>query len=50
MEENILNVIALGENVNTEFKTAKKDLPKSMFETVCSFLNTTRWIYYLGSK
>lgn len=31
----------LGENVNTEFKMATIDLPKSVFETVCSFLNTT---------
>lgn len=41
MIENIKQVIMLGENVNTEFKMATIDLPKSVFETVCSFLNTT---------
>lgn len=41
MEENIKNIILLGENVNIELKEANNGLPKSVFETVCSFLNTT---------
>ena len=41
MEENIKNIILLGENVNTELKEASNGLPKNIFQTVCSFLNTT---------
>lgn len=48
MEENIQNIILLGENVNTELKEANNGLPKSIFETVCSFLNTTGGYIILG--
>ncbi len=48
MEENIKNIILLGENVNTELKEANNGLPKSIFETVCSFLNTTGGYIILG--
>lgn len=48
MEEEIKNIILLGENVNTELKEAAKGLPKSVFETVCSFLNTTGGYIILG--
>ena len=48
MEETIKNVIALGENVNTELKEATTTLPKNLFETVCSFLNTTGGYIVLG--
>ena len=50
MIEEIRKIILLGENVNTELKEAEKGLPKNIFETVCSFLNTTRWIHYFRSK
>lgn len=48
MEENIKNIILLGENVNTELKQATNGLPKSVFESVCSFLNTTGGYIILG--
>ena len=35
MEENIKNIILLGENVNTELKESNNGLPKIIFETVC---------------
>lgn len=44
----IEEIIALGEDVNTEFKTGYTSLPKSIFETVCSFLNTTGGYIFLG--
>ena len=50
MEENIKNIILLGENVNTELKEATKGLPKSVFESVCSFLNTTGGYIILGAN
>ena len=50
MEENIKNIILLGENVNTELKEATNGLPKSVFETVCSFLNTTGGYIILGAN
>ena len=50
MEENIKNIILLGENVNTELKEATSGLPKSVFETVCSFLNTTGRYIVLGAN
>ena len=48
MEREIKNIILLGENVNTELKEASKGLLKSIFETVCSFLNTTGGYIILG--
>ena len=48
MEESIKDIILLGENVNTELKEATNGLPKSIFETVCSFLNTTGGYIILG--
>ena len=50
MEENIKNIILLGENVNTKLKEASNGLPKSIFQTVCSFLNTTGGYIILGAN
>ena len=47
MEENIKNIILLG---NTELKEATNGLPKSVFESVCSFLNTTGGYIILGAN
>ena len=44
----IKNIIALGENVNTELKESTSSLPKNVFETVCSFLNTIGGYIILG--
>ena len=35
----IKNIINQGEKINTEFKEAKTNLPKNLFETICAFLN-----------
>lgn len=48
MEKMLREIISLGENVNTELKEAQKGLPKNLFETVCSFLNTTGGYIILG--
>ena len=40
MDEVIIkNIIEQGETINTEFKEARTNLPKNLFETVCAFLN-----------
>jgi ATP-dependent DNA helicase RecG len=36
---NIEKLIAQGEGITLEFKRAKSELPSSLFETVCAFLN-----------
>lgn len=44
----LLNVINKKENSTTEFKEAKRALPKSLFETVCAFLNRNGGNIFLG--
>ena len=39
MDNLIKNIINQGEKINTEFKESKEKLPKSLFETICAFLN-----------
>ena len=42
MEENIVrHLISKGEGENIEFKEAKESIPKSTYNTVCAFLNTS---------
>ncbi|MGM0480058.1 MAG: AlbA family DNA-binding domain-containing protein, partial [Bacteroidota bacterium] len=41
-------IIAKGEGINTEFKTASFALPKSVYETVCAMLNRTGGHIFLG--
>ncbi len=48
MQEEIKNIISIGENTNIEFKLASNILPKSVFETVCAFLNTAGGYIILG--
>ena len=48
MDNNILNIIKNGEGLKVEFKEASKDIPKSTYETVCSFSNTCGGIIFLG--
>jgi len=43
-------IISAGEGIKTEFKEAKDKLPKSLFETICAFLNTEGGKVYLGIK
>lgn len=46
--ENLLKLIKDGESSTVEFKTAKKNLPDSLFETVCSMLNRNGGHIFLG--
>ena len=39
MVETIKQIIKNGEGISVEFKEAKNKLPKSLFETICAFLN-----------
>ena len=48
MQDEIKNIISIGENTNIEFKLASSTLPKSIFETVCAFLNTAGGYIILG--
>ncbi len=36
---NIQKILTQGEGLKVEFKRAKSELPSSLFETVCAFLN-----------
>ena len=38
------------EDLHTEFKEAKNELPKDLFDTICAFLNTDGGTVYLGIK
>ena len=44
----LLQIIEDGESVTTEFKEARTDLPKNLFETVCAFLNRNGGNIFLG--
>lgn len=44
------DLIACGEGVTIEFKECAKELPKSVFETICSFLNRFGGDILLGGK
>lgn len=39
MPKRFEELIAQGEGISVEFKECKDSLPKSIFETLCSFLN-----------
>lgn len=47
---NLMNLINSGENSIVEYKTAKKDLPDSLFESICSMLNRNGGHIFLGIK
>ena len=46
--EHLLQVIAEGEGLHTEFKEAGSGLPNNFFDTVCAFLNTDGGMIFLG--
>lgn len=48
ISEELLEIIKQGEGVTTEFKEAYNKLPKSLFETVCAFLNRNGGNIFLG--
>ena len=39
LPNNLFKIIKNGESITVEFKEAKKKLPDSLFESICSMLN-----------
>ena len=39
VKDDIIDKVAQGEGLNVEFKAAVESLPRSVFETICAFLN-----------
>ena len=50
ISNDLLNVIKAKETVMTEFKTAKDNLPNTLFEFVCAFWNRNRRTYISWNK
>ena len=48
MSNRFEELIAQGEGISVEFKECKDSLPKSIFETICSFLNRFGGDIFLG--
>ena len=48
MEEQILQIIDKGEDINIEFKKSKNKLNRDVFESVCAFLNRNGGHLFLG--
>lgn len=48
MNINIPQLLDKGEGISVEFKRAKEKLPKTLFETVCAFLNRNGGVILLG--
>jgi len=46
----MIETIPTQEDLHTEFKAAKRVLPKNLFDTICAFLNTDGGTVYLGIK
>jgi predicted HTH transcriptional regulator len=47
-EQALEEILAKGEGINVEFKEAKENLPKTLFESICAFLNTEGGKILLG--
>ena len=50
LPDNLYKIILTGECRTVEFKEAKKNLPNSLFETICSMLNRNGGHIFLGVK
>ncbi|MDR2448646.1 MAG: putative DNA binding domain-containing protein [Prevotellaceae bacterium] len=48
--EKIKALVAKGEGLNVEFKTAREELPRNVYETICAFLNRKGGHILLGVK
>ncbi len=49
-EQHIRQLLRQGEGISVEFKEARTDLPKSLFETICAFLNREGGTVLLGVR
>lgn len=47
-ETRLQQLLSEGEALTVEFKAAKQQLPRDLYETVCAFLNRTVRIQQLG--
>lgn len=50
LPNNLFKIIKNGESITVEFKEAKKKLPDSLFESICSMLNRNGGHIFLGVK
>ena len=50
LPSNLENILTNGEGTTIEFKEAKKDLPSSLFESICGMLNRNGGHIFLGVK
>lgn len=50
LPNNLELILNEGEGTTVEFKTSKKDLPSSLFETICGMLNRNGGHIFLGVK
>lgn len=50
LPENLCKLITFGENSTVEFKSAAKNIPNNLFETICSMLNRNGGHIFLGIK
>jgi ATP-dependent DNA helicase RecG len=50
LPNNLIELIKAGESTTIEYKEAKKNLPNSLFESVCSMLNRNGGHIFLGVK
>ena len=48
LTDDLLDLIRHGENYEIEYKEARTELPKSLFDTVCSFSNREGGDIFLG--
>ena len=48
LPNHLLKIIEKGEGITIEFKEAKRKLPSSLFETICSMLNRNGGHIFLG--
>ena len=50
LPNNLLELIKIGETYTIEFKEASKELPKSLFESICGLSNRNGGHIFLGVK
>lgn len=46
--DELLSLVRQGENYQVEYKEARRELPKNLFDTVCSFSNRDGGDIFLG--